>query len=148
MLQRSLVLKGIDTAYRRERGIDRASRAPDPNVPLHGLLVKITAATPLGTAAGDWRWRYAFDSIDIGDAPNYEPTVKTYPTSDYAISISELGNSATNAAFGVDPSGLPTGFEPRQIPIGTPVWVVPYRNTEGTLVWLILNTQAIDGACT
>jgi len=35
-----------------------------------------------------------------------------------------------------------------EIPRGTYVFIVPYRGSDGTLLWLIVNTQAIDGTCT
>ena len=51
------------------------------------------------------------------------------------------------ASYGVAIGTLPAGFAPVPIPNGTYVLCVPHRITNGTLIWLIVNTQAIDGVC-
>jgi len=60
--------------------------------------------------------------------------------------MSEMSNGLT-VGYGVTVSTIPAGFNPVAIPTNTAVWVVPQRVSDGNMMWLILNTQAIDGAC-
>jgi hypothetical protein len=64
-----------------------------------------------------------------------------------AMSISELGNNNGYYSYGVDPANLPVGFAPIQIPIDTPVLCWAMRRLNGSSMYLIINTQAIDGSC-
>lgn len=64
-----------------------------------------------------------------------------------AMSISELGNANGYYSYGIDPANLPDGFVPVQIPIDTPVFCWAMRQLNGSGFYLIINTQAIDGAC-
>ena len=51
-------------------------------------------------------------------------------------------------SYGIDPSNLPGTFDAIAIPTGTFVLGVPHNLADGTFIWLIVNTQAVDGTCT
>lgn len=137
--------RGID--YRRAGDLDRATRLPDEREPINGLLARITGATAISSGSGGYRWLYSWSEAQVGTAPTYVSAVKSGGISGNAISVSELGNSATHVAYGVQLSNIPTGYAPVQIPTNTAVWIVPHRQSDGNLLWLIVNTQAIDGNC-
>ena len=50
-------------------------------------------------------------------------------------------------AYGVAKTNIPAGFAPQQIPVNTFVVGVPWWCDDGTGIYLIINTQAIDGVC-
>ncbi len=136
-------------SYQREKAIDRASRFLETPQPVWGVLGKITGiATIAGTT---YRNEYTWSEAIVGpSSANY--VCATRPSGqgivgEKAISISELGNTSTTVSGGVLLSNLPSGFTPKPLPIGTPVWVVPNRASDGTLIWIILSHQAIDGEC-
>lgn len=66
------------------------------------------------------------------------------------FSVSELSNTppTTSLSYGVSSANLLGSFGPVRIPDGTFVVMCPHRNATGALVYLIINTQAIDGTCT
>jgi hypothetical protein len=129
-----------------QKGIDRAARDVEAEPEVLGCLATITSSTAIGGSST--RWEYQWSEATIGPAAsNYPVSTKTGGISGTAVSVSELGNG-TYFAFGIAAASLPAGWTPVKIPNGTPVWVVPHRGSDGTLVWVILNTQAIDGACT
>lgn len=119
-----------------------AARAPADFSPPVCVLGKITGATSL-TAN---RWLYDWDEASIS-AANALAVKSNGLTAQKALSVSELGNTATSVAYGVNPGNLPTGFAPVRIPNDTAVLLFPYRRNDGSLIWLIVNTQAIDGTC-
>ena len=96
------------------------------------------------------RWVYQCSEAWVGPAPTYDtaarPDGRTYPT---CLSVSENGNGVlpTRISYGVNTSNLLGSFGAVRIPNGTPVVMTPHRNSDGTLIWLIVNTQAIDGTC-
>jgi hypothetical protein len=129
-----------------QKGMDRAARDLGEEPTSVGCLATITSATAI--SGSTTRWVYQWSEAEIGPAAsNYPVASKTGGITGAALSISELGNG-TYFAFGITAAALPAGWTPVKIPNGTPVWVVPHRGSDGTLVWVILNTQAIDGACT
>jgi len=140
--------RSADT-YRREKAFDRASRFLDSPQPVFGVLGKITAVSTI--AGTTYRNEYTWSEAIVGPASaNYVCALRASGqgiVGEKAISISELGNTSMTVSGGVALSNLPTGFTPQPLPIGTPVWVVPNRASDGTLVWIILSHQAIDGAC-
>lgn len=109
-----------------------------------GMLAIVTAAT--GTAV-PYQWLYTWSEAELISASPYTVAAKATGVQGTAVSMSELGNNAGRVAYGVTVAGIPAGFAPARIPNATPVWIVPWRQNNGTLLWLILNTQAIDGAC-
>jgi hypothetical protein len=132
----------IDT--RRIGDLERAARAVDPYPPLSGWLAKVTSASLItGTTA---RYLYAWTEATFAGTSPYTPSLKTDGISGNAISTSELTNG-TYVSYGVTVSNIPTGFSPKAIPVNTYVWVVPFRASDGTEIYLIVNTQAIDGVC-
>jgi hypothetical protein len=64
--------------------------------------------------------------------------------------VSELSNTppTTSISYGVSSANLLGSFGPVRIPDGTFVAMCPHRISTGALVYLIINTQAIDGTCT
>jgi hypothetical protein len=135
-------MKTIDA--RRIGDLERAARAVDLYPPLTGWLGKVTSSTLItGTTA---RYLYAWVEATFGGSSPYTPAVKSDGISGNAISVSELSNG-TYASYGVTVSNIPTGFSLKAIPVNTYVWVVPFRASDGTEIYLIVNTQAIDGVC-
>lgn len=65
-----------------------------------------------------------------------------------AFSISELNNTSGFYSYGHDSNDFPAGISPKKIPTDTPVMCCPcYNTTDGSFVYIILNTQAIGGPC-
>lgn len=129
--------RSVDALTRKERVWN--SLGPYPQL----VLGKITAAT----AISNFRWTYTWDEASITGST---PAVRTDGLTDQtALSVSELSNGATPTtyAYGVPSGDLPAGFAPKAIPVGTYVILSAFRLTDGTLRWLIINTQAISGTC-
>lgn len=112
----------------------------------HGQLMKVTGA---GAIAGtDARWIYYVQkAICQPSTSNYVPTAAQDTIVYNALSVSELSNGVNPYSYGVTKANIPAGFGAVKIPTGTWVWCVPHRMTDGTFIWLIVNTQAIDGVC-
>ena len=107
------------------------------------LLVVITGSSLISGSTK--RYTYSWQRASLTGTT---AAAKSGQQTGTAISISELSNDATgDYSYGVDPTNLPGTFDAVAIPTGTFVLIVPYRDTTGALVWLIINTQAIDGAC-
>lgn len=109
----------------------------------------VNGATP---ALSKYIWRYVVTPIKMSFAgisglPTFAEI--TSPIVEYyAFSISEMNNMNNLYAFGIPAASLPASFAPVRIPNGTPVIAVPIRlNDTSAQVWIILNTQAVDGAC-
>jgi len=133
---------------RSQQFSDATSRAQLPGVESsHGQLMKVTASSLLG---GTDR-RYLYDvvkQIVQPAASSYVPTAAADTATQKALSVSELSNGVNPYSYGVTKANIPAGFAAVAIPNGTWVWCVPHRVTDGTFIWLIVNTQAIDGVCT
>jgi len=109
------------------------------------VLMKVTAATAISGATK--RWKYTVQPARVGAGPTYAPALEVAIDAP-ALSVSELSNDAVSRfSYGVDPSNLPTGFAAVQIPVGTYVLCVPHAAADGEFIYLIVNTQAIDGTC-
>ena len=141
----------IAAAQQNLTDADRARRLPAIN-PVHGKLMKVTAATAI--AGQDKRWLYTVREAVVGNAgASYVPSLSVNGATYEALSVSELTNGTSSAtgtySYGVDKANLGgTGFIAVQIPTNTWVWCVPHRGPDGAVIWLIVNTQAIDGTCT
>lgn len=107
-------------------------------------------------AVSNYIWRYEISPAEmtwtgIGAIPStaYKQSISGVPTPLwFAFSISELGNPTGNYSYGNDPANFPTGIVPVRIPDGTPVLCRAMRNAHnGQTFYLIINTQAITGAC-
>ena len=109
-------------------------------------LMKVTAASAISGATS--RWKYTVQPARVGAAPTYTPALEVAISAD-ALSVSELSNDATSRfSYGVDPTNLPGSFDAVQIPVGSYVLCVPHATADGAFIYLIVNTQAIDGECT
>ena len=110
------------------------------------VLMKVTAAAAISGATS--RWLYTVQPARVGAAPTYTPALEVAISAD-ALSVSELSNDATSRfSYGVDPTNLPGSFDAVQIPVGSYVLCVPHATADGAFIYLIVNTQAIDGECT
>ena len=109
------------------------------------VLMKVTAASAISGATS--RWKYTVQPARVGAAPTYTPALEVAISAD-ALSVSELSNDATSRfSYGVDPTNLPGSFDAVQIPVGSYVLCVPHATAVRSFIYLIVNTQAIDGAC-
>lgn len=132
----------------RRKDLDRALRDDFEPEHLWFRLMKVTAATPI--AGQDRRWVYSVVEASVTPSgTDYQGSVTTNTATETALSVSEIsnGSSASWFAYGVYPP-FPGSFDAQQIPVGTYVGCFPLRIQDGTLIWMIVNTQAIDGACT
>ena len=110
------------------------------------VLMKVTAAAAISGATS--RWKYTVQPARVGAAPTYTPALEVEIDAD-ALSVSELSNDVTSRySYGVDPTNLPGSFDAVQIPVGSYVLCVPHATADGAFIYLIVNTQAIDGECT
>lgn len=132
-------------AISRADEVERFLRSQPDVAPREATLMKVISATQIGTAG--YRWLYAVRLAAVGSTSSYVPQ-EDETVSMEAISVSELSNvAASSYSYGVPPADLPGGFFPVQIPNGTYVECVPHRRTDGSFIWLIVNTQAITGQC-
>lgn len=131
---------------RRGADLSRAMAQPLEIEPINSQLMKVTDRSTV--SAGQFRYLYTVRRAQVGtSAGGYVPDLTANTLAESALSVSELSNAGTTVSYGVVKSTLPAGFEPKPIPVGTYVMCVPHRLTDGTLIWLIINTQAIDGVC-
>ena len=129
---------------RREADIARAIAQPMEIEYVGAQLMKVTGSTQID--ATNKRWSYTVRRAQVGPGGSYTPTVTSNSAAEPAVSVSELSNG-THVSYGVVRANIPVGFNPVAIPTNTYVLCVPSRTTLGTLLWLIVNTQAIDGTC-
>lgn len=127
--------------------LNRAGRDYPTPSPYYPTLMKITAASAI--AGQDKRWLYTVVEATIDTGASYSPALSVNTGSYSALSVSELTNNmATNTySYGVAKANVPAGFSAVQIPIGTYVMCVPYWRSDSSPIYLIINTQALDGVC-
>lgn len=131
---------------RRQGDLARAISERSEFEPVTSQLMKVVSYAVL--SAGNYRWTYTVRRAQVGTAAGgYGAAVTSDTQQETALSVSELSNAAAYIAYGVDKTHIPAGFAPQPIPVNTYVMCVPHRLTDGTLIWLIINTQAIDGVC-
>lgn len=99
-----------------------------------------------------WKYLVKHAWFDWAGHPNFPSITQRYAQTFDAFSISELGNLGTTPnrkySYGIPETDLPTGIVPKKIPLGTPVLCWHIRNhSAGKHFYLIINTQAISGAC-
>jgi hypothetical protein len=138
-------MRSTDPRYDRDTASFTGRQRQWNAIPSDGtvLLGKITAAS----AISNYRWTYTWDEAQISGTT---PSVRTDGlTSQTALSMSELSNGAppTTYAYGVPSTDLTGTFVPKQIPVGAYVPLFAFRKADGSLLWLIINVQAISGAC-
>lgn len=128
--------------------LNRAGRDYPTPSPYYPTLMKITAASAI--AGQDKRWLYTVVEATVDTGASYSPALSVNTGSYSALSVSELTNDmATNTySYGVAKANVPAGFSAVQIPVGTYVMCVPYWRSDSSPIYLIINTQAIDGTCT
>ncbi len=118
---------------------------PDPML----VLARITDAVPI---AGAWaRWRYEAEECIMNGGVLWTAGARAQGREFVnCFSVSEMSNTppTTSISYGVSSANLLGSFGPVRIPDNTFVAMCPHRASTGELVWLIINTQAIDGTCT
>lgn len=132
---------------RRTRDLARVTAQPVEVEPLTSQLMQVVSSTVI--SAANYRWLYTLRKARVGVAGSYIPALTADTTTMLGLSVSELSNATgfATVSYGITRSTIPAGFAPVKIPDGTYVMTVPHRIADGTLVWLIINTQAIDGTC-
>lgn len=127
--------------------LNRAGRDYPTPSPYYPTLMKITAASAI--SGQDKRWLYTVVEATIDTGASYSPALSVNTGSYSALSMSELTNNmATNTySYGVAKANVPAGFSAVQIPVGTYVMCVPYWRSDSSPIYLIINTQALDGVC-
>lgn len=108
-------------------------------------LLIVTNATVIGVA-NQYRWLYTVRFARVAGPAAYGYAAEG-TTDMYALSHSELNNTTAMFSWGIVAANLPAGFVPVRIPDGKVAVGVPHTCTDGTFVWLLLNTQQIDGVC-
>lgn len=135
-----------NTLYgRREQDLARAIAQPLEVEPVAFELFSIVSSSAIAGAYK--RWVYTLRRARVGVSPGYTASSTANAQQETGLSVSELSNASATVSYGVTKTNIPTGFDAVAIPTGTLVVAVPHRISDGTLVWLIINTQAIDGAC-
>ena len=130
---------------RQQSDLSRALTYRPDFEPITTQLMKVISSSVID--APNVRWLYSVRKAVVGNPATYLPGLDSDSATFQALSVSELSNTGTYASYGVAIGNLPAGFAPVPIPNGTYVLCVPHRITNGTLIWLIVNTQAIDGVC-
>ena len=124
----------------------RTVAQPTQIEPISSQLMRVTNFTVIDALT--WRYKYKVRRARVGNSTAYTPELVTTDTQeDDALSVSELSNASDYVSYGVLKTNIPQGFAPTAIPINTYVMCVPSRTLDGTFIWLIVNTQAIDGQC-
>lgn len=131
--------------------LNRAQRQYPVPTPYYPTLMKVTDVSPI--AGQDKRWMYTLVEATIDAGASSAPALSVNTGSYSGLSVSELSNKTTaddySYSYGVRKSNVAaTGYEAKVIPIGTYVMAVPYWKSNGSRIYLIINTQAIDGTCT
>lgn len=137
-----------NTVWARKSSEIARAVSQQPRVePISSQLMKVISSTVLDAA--NYRWVYTLRRAVVGPAGTYVPSTTSDPLQETGLSVSELSNGVLPAfvSYGVGRANIPAGFAPQPIPNGTYVMTVPHRLSSGSLVWLIINTQAIDGVC-
>lgn len=129
--------------------LERARKALPQPTPYYPTLMKITAASAI--AGQDKRWLYTVVEATVGNTSSYVPSTSVNAGSYSALSVSELSNGTSAAtgsySYGVSKATLPGTFTAVQIPVNTYVMCVPYWRSDSSPIYLIINTQALDGVC-
>jgi len=130
--------------------VDRARRDVPPPEPPALRLFKITAAALI--PGSDKRYIYSMTRAVVKKTnaalvDTYEPSDSQTRSRYKGISISELSNAGASYAFGILKTTVPAGFAAVAIPDGTYVVAFPMTMVDGGVLWIIINTQAINGTC-
>lgn len=132
-------------AITRADEVERFLTSQPSFAPREATLLKVISSTDIGV--GGYRYLYTVRLAVVGSTAYYVPQ-EDEAVNMAAISVSELSNALLSAyAYGVPLADIPGGYFPVAIPNGTYVVGVPHRRSDGSFVWLIVNTQAITGEC-
>jgi hypothetical protein len=135
----------IDTK-RFQTDIRRVATQAPQYEKLNTKLMEVVSSTLI--VGSDKRYAYIVREAYVGGSTPFTPTNTSYSSVTYdALSVSELSNAGLYYSYGILKTNLPAGFAAVQIPMGTFVLCVPHNKTNGGVVYLIINTQAIDGVC-
>lgn len=139
---------GFLTDMRRQQlDLNRvASRSPQyPSMGQGMVLMKVIGSTLI--TGSDKRYLYTLREAVVAAPPNYSPTQSVNTPQYYGLSVSELSNAGPTYAYGITAGNVPAGFNAVAIPNDSYCAAFPHYTTTGDVVFLIVNTQAIDGAC-
>lgn len=144
-------MRSVDRQLRSSAlDLNRAQRQYPQPFPYYPTLMKVTDASAI--AGQDKRWLYTVVEATVGNTSSYVPTTSVNAGAYSALSVSELSNGTSlttgSYSYGVAKATVPAGFSAVQIPVGTYVMCVPYWRSDSSPIYLIINTQAIDGTCT
>ena len=135
----------IDTK-RFQTDIRRVATQAPQYEKLNTKLMEVVSSTLI--AGSDKRYAYIVREAYVGGLTPFTPTNTSYSSVTYdGLSVSELSNAGLYYSYGILKTHLPSGFSAQPIPVGTFVLCVPHNKTNGGVVYLIINTQAIDGVC-
>jgi len=133
-------------AARRGDDLARVIAQPMEIETFSSQLMRVVSYSVIG--GGNFRHIYTVRRAQVGPAAGgYVPSTTSNTLQETAVSVSELSNTSAYVSYGVTKATIPAGFAPQPIPVNTYVMCVPHRLTDGTFIWLIVNTQAIDGVC-
>ena len=121
---------------------------PQPPTPNAFRLMFVSSSTAI--TGSSYRWLYKLQPARVGNTPSYDPEPITTELDTYdGLSMSELSNDVPGlrCAYGVTISNLPTGIVPVKIPSESFVLAMSTKTLDGKQIYLIVNTQAVDGAC-
>jgi hypothetical protein len=134
-------------ANNRPADIANFCRPQPPKLNPFRLMFVVSSAAISGSS---YRWLYKLQPARVGNSPSYDPELIATELATYdGLSMSELSNDigAAKCSYGVLISNLPTGIVPVKIPSESFVLAMSTTTLEGKQVYLIVNTQAVDGAC-
>jgi hypothetical protein len=123
-----------------------------PGMPPSGLkLFRIQSSAQIASTDE----RYVYNMVRMVIRKSDPLSVVVYDTQSsltgsryQGISISELSNHLAHYSYGIQKANIPSGFSAGPIPNGTLVVAFPLQRHEGGgAIWVIINTQAIDGVC-
>ena len=135
----------ISNAQKSVLDARRAAKGP-PTPPVWMRLCRVTDSTLI--AGSDKRYLYSVrEAIVQPSSSSWVPTLSVNDPVYTALSVSELSNTMSHYSYGIQASNIPAGFSAQSIPVDSWVMCTPHRCTDGTLIMLIVNTQAIDGSC-
>ena len=123
--------------------------AQSPQYPSMGqgmVLMKVVSSTLI--TGSDKRYVYTLREAVVAAPPTYSPTQSVNAPTYTGLSVSELSNAGPTYAYGITAGNVPAGFNAVAIPNDSYCAAFPHYSTTGDVVFLIVNTQAIDGACT
>jgi hypothetical protein len=132
---------------RQQLDIQRvASKSPQyPSMGQGMVLMKVISSTLI--TGSDKRYLYTLREAVVSAAPTYAPTQSVNLPQYFGLSVSELSNAGPTYSYGITAGNVPAGFTAVAIPTNSYCAAFPHYTTEGDVVFLIVNTQAIDGAC-